>query len=113
MAATMNLELMEDVGRCIGNDCLDMGYSGLYGPGINMLIPCALTCGLVGHPFVCPDMVGGGEWTFRFLPGFEMDEELFELYLKYHFTICERSDLVGASHHILDVFRKENPYAAL
>ena len=36
MSATMNLELMEDVGRCIGNDCLDMGYSGLYGPGINM-----------------------------------------------------------------------------
>ena len=36
MAATMNTELMEDVGRCIGNDCLDMGYSGLYGPGINM-----------------------------------------------------------------------------
>ncbi len=36
MAATFNVELMEDVGRCIGNDCLDMGYSGLYGPGINM-----------------------------------------------------------------------------
>ena len=36
MAATMNVELMEDVGRCIGNDCLAMGYSGLYGPGINM-----------------------------------------------------------------------------
>jgi hypothetical protein len=43
----------------------------------------------------------------------EMDEELFELYLKYHFTICERVDLVGASHHILDVFRKENPDATL
>lgn len=42
----------------------------------------------------------------------EMEDELFELYLKYHFTICERSDLVGASHHILDVFRKtENPLA--
>ena len=37
----------------------------------------------------------------------EMDEELFDLYLKYHFTICERSDLLGASHHILDVFRKD------
>lgn len=37
----------------------------------------------------------------------EMDEELFELYLKYHFAICERSDLVGASHHILDIFRKD------
>lgn len=37
----------------------------------------------------------------------EMDDELFELYLKYHFAICERSDLVGASHHILDIFRKD------
>ena len=47
------------------------------GMGINLLIPCAITCGLIGHPFVCPDMVGGGEWAFRFLPGFELDEELF------------------------------------
>lgn len=37
----------------------------------------------------------------------EMDNELFELYLRYHYSICERSDCVGASHHILDVFRKE------
>ena len=37
----------------------------------------------------------------------EMDDELFDLYLKYHFAICERSDLVGASHHILDIFRKD------
>ena len=37
----------------------------------------------------------------------EMDEELFDLYLQYHFAICERSDCVGVSHHILDVFRKE------
>lgn len=36
----------------------------------------------------------------------EMDEEFFELYLKYHFTICERPDMVGVSHHFLDVFRK-------
>ncbi len=36
----------------------------------------------------------------------EMDGELFELYLRYHFSICERSDLVGASHHILDILRK-------
>lgn len=37
----------------------------------------------------------------------EMDEALFRIYLQYHFVICERSDLVGASHHILDIFRKE------
>lgn len=36
----------------------------------------------------------------------EMDDELFELYLNYHFVICEHSDMVGTSHHILDVFRK-------
>lgn len=36
----------------------------------------------------------------------EMDDELFDLYLKYHFTICERRDMVGISHHFLDVFRK-------
>lgn len=35
-----------------------------------------------------------------------MEPEFFELYLQYHFSICERSDLVGASHHILDVLRK-------
>ena len=37
----------------------------------------------------------------------EMDDELYELYLKYHFAICERADLVGASHHILDIHRKD------
>lgn len=36
MAATFNVELMEELGRCIGEDCLAMGYSGLYGPGVNM-----------------------------------------------------------------------------
>ncbi len=36
----------------------------------------------------------------------EMDDEFFSLYLKYHFTICERPDMVGTSHHFLDLFRK-------
>ena len=36
MAAAFNVDLINDVGRCIGEDCLAMGYSGLYGPGINM-----------------------------------------------------------------------------
>ena len=36
----------------------------------------------------------------------EMDDELFELYLKYHSAICERPDCVGVSHHILDIHRK-------
>ena len=39
----------------------------------------------------------------------DMDEDFFELYLKYHFSICERADMVGVSHHFLDVFRKDCP----
>lgn len=36
-----------------------------------------------------------------------MEDEIFNMYLQYHFAICERPDLVGASHHILDVLRKK------
>ncbi len=35
MAATYNVELMEEVGRHIGEDGLNSGYSGLYGPAMN------------------------------------------------------------------------------
>lgn len=35
-----------------------------------------------------------------------MDEETFAAWLDYHFTICERPDMVGATHHMLDIFRK-------
>lgn len=37
----------------------------------------------------------------------QMDDELYELYVQYHFAICERSDLVGASNHFLDIFQKQ------
>lgn len=37
-----------------------------------------------------------------------MEKEFFEMYLRYHFAVCERTDMVGISHHILDVFRKDS-----
>ena len=37
----------------------------------------------------------------------EMDDDFFGIYLRYHFTICERADMVGTSHHILDIHRKD------
>ena len=37
-----------------------------------------------------------------------MDEETFKKWLEYHFAICERQDLIGASHHTLDVLKIEN-----
>lgn len=35
-----------------------------------------------------------------------MEDDMFNMYLRYHFVICERADCVGVSHHILDIHRK-------
>lgn len=45
--------------------------------GLTSILPAALLQGLIGHPFICPDMVGGGEWSFNYKPGFKCDGELF------------------------------------
>ncbi len=37
-----------------------------------------------------------------------MDADTFRLFLAYHDSICERADLVGASHHTLDLWRKNS-----
>lgn len=37
-----------------------------------------------------------------------MDDETFEKWMEYHFTICERQDLIGASHHTLDILQKKH-----
>lgn len=37
----------------------------------------------------------------------DMDDDFFAVYLNYHFAICERADMVGTSHHILDIHRKD------
>ena len=35
-----------------------------------------------------------------------MDDETFAKWVEYHFAVCERQDLIGASHHTLDILRK-------
>ena len=47
------------------------------GHGIDTVIPSALLQGLIGHPFICPDMIGGGSWASNYTPGFKIDGELF------------------------------------
>lgn len=37
----------------------------------------------------------------------QMDDQTYELFVKYHLATCERADLVGYSHHTLDIFRKD------
>ncbi len=36
-----------------------------------------------------------------------MDDDTFDKWMEYHFLICERQDLIGASHHTLDILRKD------
>ena len=36
-----------------------------------------------------------------------MDDETFNKWVEYHLSICERQDLIGASHHTLDILQKE------
>lgn len=37
----------------------------------------------------------------------EMDQQTYDAYLRYHLMTCERSDMVGISHHTIDIFRKD------
>ena len=47
-------------------------------PEVRRLVPDMLAAGLLGYPFICPDMIGGGSWT-AYLPGSKTpyDKELF------------------------------------
>lgn len=36
MAATYNTELIEEMGECLGEDCMELGAAGLYGPAMNI-----------------------------------------------------------------------------
>ena len=36
----------------------------------------------------------------------EMDDESFELFMQYHLSTCERSELLGASAHVVDILQK-------
>ena len=36
----------------------------------------------------------------------KMDDKTFNEYIKYHLSICERKELLGASSHVLDILKK-------
>lgn len=62
-------------GKCTIQRLLDRTHSW-DNEGINTIIPYSLFQGLIGYPFICPDMIGGGEWSI-FINGVEIEEELF------------------------------------
>lgn len=61
-------------GRAINQRLRDKDHAW-EGEGLACILPDAFNASLTGHPYLCPDMVGGGEWTC-FLPGGRLDEEL-------------------------------------
>lgn len=52
------------------------------GTGLAALIPNTLTQGIMGYAYTCPDMIGGGEWSFFRDEGLadRLDQELFVRY---------------------------------
>lgn len=37
----------------------------------------------------------------------KLDDEEYDIWLKYHFSVCERKDLIGLSNHMLYICKKE------
>ena len=53
---------------------------------LRKLIPDLVAGGLLGYPFMCPDMIGGGTWM-SFLPGSAFEEELYVRSAQVH-ALC-------------------------
>lgn len=63
-------------GKSIAERLCDRNHS--WGnEGLSSIIPMALRAGLLGYPYICPDMVGGGDWSIRELHPEQIDQELF------------------------------------
>ena len=64
------------------------------------LVPDMIAGGLLGHPFMCPDMVGGGSWT-AFLPGSPFDPDLFVRSAQVH-ALCGMMQFSASPWRYLD-----------
>ena len=67
---------------------------------VQRLVPDMLAAGLTGYPFICPDMVGGGEWL-AFLPGAPFDPELFVRSAQIH-ALCPMMQISASPWRVLD-----------
>ena len=69
------------------------------------LVPDMIAGGLLGHPFMCPDMVGGGSWT-AFLPGAPFDADLFVRSAQVH-ALCGMMQFSASPWRYLDKERQQ------
>ena len=63
-------------GKAVIQRLRDRNHGWTY-DGIDTIVPSALMQGIIGHPFICPDMIGGGWWSLNYDPNFKLDMELF------------------------------------
>ncbi len=66
---------------------------------LRRLVPDMLAAGFVGCPFICPDMIGGGEWI-AFLPGAPFDPELFIRSAQIH-ALCPMMQISASPWRVL------------
>ena len=66
---------------------------------LEALIPDLIAGGLLGCPFMCPDMVGGGNYV-SFLPGSDFDEELFIRSAQVH-ALCGQMQFSASPWRVL------------
>ena len=69
------------------------------------LVPDMIAGGLLGHPFMCPDMIGGGSWT-AFLPGAPFDPELFVRSAQVH-ALCPMMQFSASPWRVLDAEKQK------
>ncbi len=67
---------------------------------LSRIVADMLAAGIIGQPFICPDMVGGGEWT-AFIPGSPFDPELFVRSAQIH-ALCPMMQISASPWRVLD-----------
>ena len=72
---------------------------------LRKLVPDMIAGGLLGHPFMCPDMIGGGSWT-AFLPGAPFDPDLFVRSAQVH-ALCGMMQFSASPWRYLDASRQQ------
>jgi len=67
---------------------------------LGRIVADMIAAGLIGQPFICPDMVGGGEWT-TFIPGSPFEPELFIRSAQIH-ALCPMMQISASPWRVLD-----------
>ena len=70
-------------------------------PGLASVLPNQIAQGLLGYPFVCPDMIGGGQYESFVGDGFAVDQELVVRYAQAA-ALCPMMQFSVAPWRILD-----------